>query len=138
MPGDEYHMIPEADLKRIAKEMEAAIRAGRFRVMKFKSDAPTKWCPGAVRDPLFDNLFSDGPEVWRFIANQLSAGWVIRPAPQHNMDPPEVAFEMSVVTHPHLPGMPPVYVKMFFRGGWVYGRSFHPSDRKDPDLERKW
>jgi hypothetical protein len=87
-------------------------------------DFPRDWRPHEVLNPLDGQPFSD-TGAWEFIAELLDQGQELDLSPQEQ--PPGVtAYVMQV---PLKEGQ--LYIKVRLGAGYILGRSFHYSDKRD-------
>lgn len=107
---------------------QLVVLAGRrkARVTAFRSDRPTDWRPGQVRNPtgVLDTHFTDA-SAWELIASKLEDG---HPVEIVELDKPPGAtgYVMKIDIEP---GHPLLYVKLQLGSGKIIGRSFHYSER---------
>jgi len=81
---------------------------------------PCDWAPHQVLNPATDMPFSDAG-AWEFIADLLEGNHpfssVILRTP-----PGDIGYETKVILRAELP---PLYIKIQFKVGRIWGRSFH-------------
>ena len=84
---------------------------------EFRTDRPTDWRPGQVRNPA----------AWELIASRLEED---HPVEIVELRKPAGAtgYVMKIDIEP---GRPRLYVKLQLGSGKIIGRSFHYSDRED-------
>ncbi len=112
----------------IRHQLVLLARRRKARVTEFRSDRPSDWRPGQVRNPngVLDSHFTDA-SAWEYIATKLENG---HPVDAMRLDKPPGAkgYVMKIDIEPD---MPQLYVKLQLGSGKIIGRSFHYSERKD-------
>lgn len=126
--------IPTID-PALRAQLARACRKPQLRTHAFEPDIPTEWEPTTIVNPAtICEGFPHGlpfteAAAWEFIAALLEGGWPVKAVTLRH-PPGKTGYEM-VVPIPVVGR--DLYIKVMpWRGGGIYARSFHWSNRKSP------
>ena len=111
-------------LKEIRRLIALLARRKSARIVPRSPEMPCRWQPTTVTNPETDMPFDD-ISAWHKIADLAEEGCpleeVVLEQPQG-----EKAYVMIVPLNPALPNL---YIKVQMKGQYIFGRSFHYSNR---------
>lgn len=108
----------------IRRELARLAASKRTRRTVFTESAPCDWRPQQVRDPRSGLYFTE-IGAWEFTVELITNGHTIKIVILDH--PPGKKGYVLIV--PGCDDLPDIYIKLQLGSGFVYGRSFHPSDK---------
>jgi len=120
----------EPDLDAIRQQLCVLCRRKKTRTTAPIPGRPTDWRSSSVTNPLDRQPFTD-VGAWEYVADLLDAGHPIQPIELEH-PPGKTGYVLIVAIDDR-----ELYVKLQLGAGQVIGRSFHYSERRTTQVERK-